>query len=340
MRSDTVTKPVPAMLQAMVEADLGDDVFAEDPTVKLLEEKLADIFGMESGLFCPSGTMTNQIAIKCHTSPLDEMICERNSHVYQYEPAGFGFLSGISVHLIDGIRGKINAAALESSIRPRFDWYPRSKLVVIENSCNRGGGSVYKLDEAQALFECARKHRLSLHVDGARIFNAFARTGDDPRAWGAVADSISVCLSKGLGAPAGSVLLGNKNFISEARRFRKILGGGMRQAGILAAAGIYALDHHISRLEEDHDRAERLGKALEKHPAIHAVLPIETNIIIFSLKESAKQEEFIEKLMEKGILTVAAGPNLIRWVTHLEIGDREIDYVVETLNSIELIKKN
>jgi len=252
--SDTVTKPTAEMLNAMLKADVGDDVFREDPTVNALEEKIAIIFGMEAALFCPSGTMTNQIAIKVHTRQLDEMICDETAHVYQSEVGGYAFHSGLSVKLLQGINGKINSDQIEKAIKPDYDWMPKSRLVVVENTSNIGGGTIYTKAEIEPIAKVCTQRGLALHLDGARIFNALVETGDSPKDMGNLFDSISVCLSKGLGAPVGSLLLGNKPFIKEARRVRKAMGGGMRQAGYLAAAGIYALDHHIDRLKSESKR--------------------------------------------------------------------------------------
>ena len=279
--SDTVTKPTPQMLAAMMAAKVGDDVFNEDPTINALQSKTAALFGKEQALFCPSGTMTNQIAIKVHTSPLDEVICDEYSHIYQYEVGGYSFNSGVGINLIKGQHGKITAAQIEEAIKPLHDWLPKSRLVVLENTCNKGGGSFYTLDEIRPIAQLCKNKGLRLHLDGARLFNALVETGESTLAVGQLFDSISICLSKGLGAPVGSLLIGQQDFIAEARRFRKVMGGGMRQAGYLAAAGIYALDHHIDRLKTDNDRARQLGKVLEKLNFIGTIRPVKTNILIF-----------------------------------------------------------
>ena len=249
--SDTVTMPTPKMLEAMMEAKVGDDVFREDPTINALEAKAAAMFGKESALFCPSGTMTNQIAIKTHTKPLDEVICHEYSHIYQYETGGYSFNSGVAISLLKGDFGKITAQQIKDAVKPDYDWLPKSKLVVVENTCNKGGGSYYKLDELTPIYKACKSKRLKLHLDGARLFNALVETNETTLSHGVLFDSISICLSKGLGAPVGSLLIGNKDFIKQARRYRKVMGGGMRQAGFLAAAGIYALDNHIQRLKID-----------------------------------------------------------------------------------------
>ncbi|MEM9823122.1 MAG: GntG family PLP-dependent aldolase, partial [Bacteroidota bacterium] len=257
--SDTATKPTPAMLEAMMQAEVGDDVFRQDPTVNALEEKAAQFFGKDAALFCPSGTMTNQIAIKMHTRALDEVICEEKSHIYQYETGGYAYNAGVSMNLIKGENGKMTEKQIAAAIKPLYDWLPISRLVVLENTCNKGGGSIYTLDEITPIRQLCLEKGLRLHLDGARLFNALVETGEQTEAVGKQFDSISICLSKGLGAPVGSLLIGEQSFIQEARRFRKVMGGGMRQAGFLAAAGLYALDHHIDRLKIDNDRAKKLG---------------------------------------------------------------------------------
>lgn len=324
--SDTVTQPNEGMRQAMVNAPVGDDVFASDPTVNLLQEKMAEMFGMEAALFCPSGTMTNQIAIKMHTAPLDEVICEEKSHVYQYETGGYAFNSQAAINLIHGEYGKLTARQIEEAIKPVYDWLPTSKLVVIENSTNKGGGNYYTIDELKPIVEICKKHNLKLHLDGARLFNVLVETGESPAEIGKLFDSISICLSKGLGAPVGSVLIGTNENITMARRYRKVMGGGMRQAGILAAAGLYAIENNINRLKDDNDRAKRLGKFLESLPYVDSVRPVKTNIVIFRLKDLEAQT-VINKLEKEGILSVAFGPRDIRFVTHMHINDAMIDTV-------------
>ena len=248
LRSDTVTKPTPAMLKAMVSAKVGDDVFGEDPTINELERLSADMFGMEAGLFCPSGTMTNQIAIKCHTQPGDEVICDESAHVYQYEGGGIAFNSSASVKLLYGDRGRINAEQVKAAINPDDSHKSRTSLVCLENTSNRGGGSCYNFSEIKAIKKVCTENSLILHLDGARLWNALIAKKETPKQYGEVFDSVSICLSKGLGCPVGSVLVGNKDFIKKARRIRKVLGGGMRQAGVLAAAGIYGLQNNFDRL--------------------------------------------------------------------------------------------
>ncbi len=333
--SDTVTKPTPAMLQAMMEATVGDDVFGEDPTIKALEEKGAQLFGKPAALFCPSGTMTNQIAIKVHTQPLDEVICDEYSHVYQYETGGYAFNSGVSMNLIKGTNGKITAEQVAAAVKPVYDWLPISKLVVLENTCNKGGGSYYTLDEIEPIKAVCKDKGLRLHLDGARLFNALVETGESTQAVGELFDSISICLSKGLGAPVGSLLIGEQEFIRQARRFRKVMGGGMRQAGYLAAAGIYALDHHVERLKEDNERAKAIGVVLEGLSYVSAVRPVQSNIVIFDVKAPWTAASFLEKLAEKGINASPFGPQTVRLVTHLDVTADMIADTIQILKGME-----
>jgi threonine aldolase len=316
--SDTVTQPTPAMRKAMLGAAVGDDVFGQDPTVNELEAKMAALFDKEAAVYCPSGTMTNQIAIKVHTQPLDEVICDHYSHVYQYETGGYAYNSGVGINLIQGQYGKITAAQVEAAIKPVFDWLPISKLVVLENTCNKGGGSYYTLDEIEPIHQLCKEKGLKLHLDGARLFNALVETGESTQEVGKLFDSISICLSKGLGAPVGSVLIGDADFIRQARRVRKVMGGGMRQAGILAAACIYALDHHVDRLKEDNDKAKELGALLETMPYVESVRPVKSNIVIFDVKAPETAATFLEKLEKQGIQASPFGPQTVRFVTHLD----------------------
>lgn len=332
--SDTVTKPTPGMLQAMMQAEVGDDVFGEDPTVNALEAKAAAMFGKEAALFCPSGTMTNQIAIKVHTQPLDEVICDEYSHIYQYEVGGYAFNSGIGVNLIKGSNGKITAEQVAAAIKPVHDWLPISRLVVLENTCNKGGGSFYTLDEIRPIQQVCRERGLILHLDGARVFNALVETGESTQEVGSVFDSISICLSKGLGAPVGSLVIGTKEFIRQARRVRKALGGGMRQAGFLAAAGIYALDHQVQRLKDDNDRAKILGSALEKQAYVEQVRPVQSNIVIFDLKAPWTAASYLARLTELGISASAFGPQTVRFVTHLDVTEAMIEQAVEVIGKV------
>lgn len=322
------------MLAFMMKAEVGDDVFGEDPTINALEKKVSEMFGKEAALFCPSGTMTNQIAIKVHTKSLDELICDIDSHVYQAESAGFAFHSGISIHLIQGTHGKITATQIKDAIKPGYDWQPISKLVVLENSCNKGGGSYYTLEEIKEIHATTREHGLALHLDGARLFNVLVETGESTREYGHYFDSISICLSKGLGAPVGSVLIGSKEFIREARRFRKVMGGGMRQAGILAAAGLYALEHHIPDLKKDNDRAKKLGEVIRKKSFIREIKPVQTNIVIFVLHDSFPAPAFLESLSSKGIKAAMFGHQTIRFVMHRDISEPQFQYVLDVLESL------
>jgi len=334
LRSDTVTKPTPEMLRFMFAAETGDDVYEEDPTVNALEQQAAALFGMEAGLFCPSGTMTNQIAIKAHTEPLTEVICDVTAHIYQYEGGGIMFNSGASVALVHGERGKMTPEQVEAHIRPDNIHYPPTRLVALENTCNKGGGSYYTLEEIAAISEVCKRHGIALHLDGARVFNALVASGDDARQYGNYFDSISICLSKGLGSPVGSVLLGSKALITKARRIRKVLGGGMRQAGYLAAAGIYALEHNIERLQEDHRKAKALEEVLLQANYVESVLPVETNIVIFKLNDMYKDADFVAALAEQNIRASSFGPQMIRFVTHLDVNEEMLQHVLQVLHSL------
>lgn len=329
--SDTVTRPSEEMLVHMMAAKVGDDVFREDPTVNALEEKAAKMFGKEAALFCPSGTMTNQIAIKIHTNPLDEMICDHFSHVYQYETGGYSFNSGVAVNLIEGINGKITAPQIEAAIKPVFDWLPISKLVVLENSCNKGGGSYYNLSEVAPIRDLCKAKRLKLHLDGARLFNVLVETGESTEQWGEMFDSVSICISKGLGAPVGSILIGDQDFITQARRFRKVMGGGMRQAGIIASACQFALENNIQRLKIDNDRAKQLGNVLEDLDYVAFVRPVQTNIVIFDVNEDIDKDDLLSYLKSRDINATGFGPKTIRFVTHLDITDVMMTSVIEAL---------
>lgn len=327
LRSDTVTKPTKGMLEAMMSATLGDDVYAEDPTVAQLEERTAKLFSKEAALFCPSGTMTNQIAIKCHTQPGDELIAESNSHIYHYEGGGIAFNSSVQARLVEGDRGRLSASQIEACVNASYDWLANTSLVSLENTVNKAGGSFYDLSGMKQIKAVCENKKLPLHLDGARIFNAIAEAGYTASEVGQVFDSISVCFSKGLGAPVGSVLLGTQAFIKKARRVRKVMGGGMRQAGFLAAAGIYALDHHVERLKEDHSRARELGATLAAMPYVKEVLPVDTNIVIFHLT-NLTAAEFEEKLKPYHIKVSAFGKQTVRLVTHLDFTDDMLHHAV------------
>ncbi|MCO6460968.1 MAG: aminotransferase class I/II-fold pyridoxal phosphate-dependent enzyme [Saprospiraceae bacterium] len=334
--SDTITRPDRPMLEAMMTAEVGDDVFGEDPTVRRLEEKVADLFGKEDALFCPSGTMSNQIAIKVHTRPMDELICDHWSHVYLYEIGGYAFHSGIAVHTIVGDYGKITANQVSEAIKDPADWLPHSRLVVLENSTNKGGGNYYTVDEIKPIAQVCSAHNLALHLDGARIFNVLVETEETPADAGRLFDSISVCLSKGLGAPVGSVLTGQRDFIKEARRVRKVMGGGMRQAGYLAAAGIYALDHNIPQLKTDNNRAKAVGHILSQLPYVKSVSPVKTNIVIFELSDPYAAVEFIDILKRNNIIGSAFGKHMVRLVFHRDISEQQFNEVMAVLPEIRV----
>lgn len=331
-RSDTVTKPTPAMLAAMMNAKVGDDVFVEDPTVNELEAFAAEMFGMQAALFCPSGTMTNQIAIKCHTQPGDEIICDRLSHVYQYEGGGIAFNSGCSVSLIEGNRGRITAEQVLQAINADDVHKARTSLVSLENTSNRGGGSCYDFNEIVKIKQACNQHNLKLHLDGARLFNAVIACKQTPQQYGEVFDSISICLSKSLGAPVGSLVLGHASFIRQARRIRKVFGGGMRQAGYLAAAGLYALQNNMERLATDHTNTQRIAHTLRQKSFVNEILPVETNILIFSVKDEMTPKLFIETMKEHHILMYPISPTQVRLVMHLDISE------VMVLKTMEVIE--
>jgi threonine aldolase len=333
-RSDTMTKPGPAMLKAMMSAPVGDDVFGEDPSINELEQLCADMFGMEAALYCPSGTMTNQVAIKCHTQPGDEVICDESAHVYQYEGGGIAFNAGASVKLLYGDRGRITAAQVAESINADDSHKARTSLVCLENTSNRGGGSCYDFGEIQKIKAVCAEHQLGFHLDGARLWNAMVTKNETAKQYGEAFDSISVCLSKSLGCPVGSLLVGRKDFIRRARRIRKVFGGGMRQAGFLAAAGIYALKNNIDRLAEDHEHAQKIAAVIASRKFVKAVLPVETNIIIFELHD-AGAAQLVDKLKEKNILGYAITPNRVRLVLHLDITKEMVDTTVRVFDAMK-----
>lgn len=336
LRSDTVTQPTEGMLAAMLSAQVGDDVFGQDPTVNALQDKAADLFGMEAALFCPSGTMTNQIAFKVSTQPLEMAILDQTAHPYLYEAGGLAFNSGISVGLLKGDRGRFTAEQVEARINPPHDIHqPTASIVSVENTCNKGGGAVFPLDEIKRIRKICDKHGLALHLDGARLFNALVATGLSPKVFGELFDSISICLSKGLGAPVGSLLLSTHHKITQGRRVRKVMGGGMRQAGFLAAAGIYALDHQVERLAEDHRRAAYLGAELQQMPFVKSLYPVETNILVFELIDNAMPSDFLNHLEAKGILAVPFGGQYVRFVTHLDLNDADLDPILEASASFK-----
>jgi threonine aldolase len=335
LRSDTVTQPSEQMRHAMANAAVGDDVFKEDPTVLALEAYGAQLFGKEAALFCSSGTQTNQIAINVHVQPGGEVICHEESHIYKYEGGGIAKNSGASVRLLPGDRGRLTADDIAKWINPSHDvHFPLTQLVSLEDTANRGGGAVYDTTELAKISALCKELNLPLHLDGARVFNALAVNQMEAAAYGAFYDSISVCLSKGLGAPVGSLLLGSAAFIEKARRVRKVFGGGMRQAGIIAAGGLYALKNNVERLKEDHMHALLLGEALQNCTLIESVLPVQTNIVVATLKDPAQRDPMIETLKNKGILCMAFGPGMIRMVTHLNFSELDCSFCLETLQKM------
>jgi threonine aldolase len=335
LRSDTVTRPTRGMLDAMMSAKVGDDVFGEDPTVQALEKQTAALFGKESAVFFPSGTMANQAAILAQTRPREEIICDKTSHVYLYEGGGLAFHSGLSVSLLDGDRGRLTASQVEAAIRADNVHYPKTSIVSLENTHNRGGGSIYSATEMKQIRQLCSKHKLSLHLDGARIFNALAEAEYSASEVGGLFDTISICLSKGLGAPVGSVVVMDASLEHEMRRVRKVMGGGMRQAGVLAAAGLYALEHHVARLKDDHYKARILAQTLIDLPMVDSVVPVETNIVVTRLKDTFPLDNFITILASKGIKTVAFGPQAVRMVTHLDFTDDMLQYAVGVLKELK-----
>jgi len=335
LRSDTVTRPSAEMLESMFSAKVGDDVFGDDPTVKELEQYAAHLFGMQDALFCTSGTMTNQIALKAHTFPGSEIICDKYSHIYLYEGGGVAQNSLSSLKLLNGDRGRINALQVKESINNPDDIHqPLTSLVSLENTMNKGGGAIYDFEEIVKIKKVCEDNNLPLHLDGARLFNALVETNQTAEDFGAVFDSISICLSKGLGCPVGSILLGNKEFIKKSRRIRKAMGGGWRQAGYLASAGIYALKNNIERLKIDHLNAKKISNLLHSKSFVKEIYPVDTNIVIFELKENINPIKFIENLKNEGVLVVGFGGNLIRMVTHLDFKTEHLNLLEETLKKI------
>jgi threonine aldolase len=326
-RSDTVTKPSSKMLDFMMKAPLGDDVFIEDPTVNELEKYTAQLFGFEAGLYCTSGTQTNQIALKVHTQPGDEIICHEEAHIYRYEGGGMMINAQASPRFIRDNRGRINPDLLVDQVNPDDIHYPSTKLVSLEDTANRGGGVVYDFNNILKIKSFCDQHDLKLHLDGARVFNALTVNGINPKTYGAPFDSISICLSKGLGAPIGSVLVGSKEFIKKARRVRKYLGGGMRQAGIIAAGGLFALKNNVTRLAEDHQKAKDLEVFFNNENWVESVLGVETNIVVIVIKDHTKQASIISQYKDNGVLLMGFGKGRLRLVTHLDISDNDIDKV-------------
>jgi threonine aldolase len=334
VRSDTVTRPTPGMLAAMMQARVGDDVLGEDETVNLLQARAAAMFGKEAALFCPSGTMTNQIGIRLHTQPGDEVICDQLAHIYLYEGGGIAANASCSVRLLAGDRGRFTAEAVAENVNGRHDSHlPWTRLVAIENSVNKGGGAVWSLAEIRRIRAVCDREGLALHLDGARLFNALAATGESPLEYGALFDTVSVCLSKGLGAPAGSLLLGTQAQVAKAHRLRKVMGGGMRQAGYLAAAGLYAFDHHLARLADDHRRAREVGRELAGLASVAAVLPVDTNIVLFTPADGVSTEGLLAYLREKGVQAGTLGKRLVRFVLHLDVDDAGVDALIAAMRA-------
>ena len=335
-RSDTVTKPSELMKEFMMNAPVGDDVFGEDPTINELEAFAAEMFGMEDSLYCSSGTQTNQIAINVHCKPGDEVICDQDAHIYMYEGGGIAKNSGASVKLLKGDRGRITKEQVESAIKdPANVHYPLTRLVALEDTMNRGGGAIYDIQEIKRISELCKSKQLPLHLDGARVFNALVSTNVDYKMYASQFDSISICLSKGLGAPVGSILLGSTHFIHKARRVRKVMGGGMRQAGVIAAAGLYALKNNIELLKNDHVHAKVIGGCLEKCSWVNRIVPVETNIVVAVLNRESDVELVLGKLKEKGVLAMPFGGNMIRFVTHLDVSKAEIDKTIDILSKVK-----
>ena len=333
--SDTVTKPTKGMLDVMMSATVGDDVFKEDETVNKLEAKIASLFGMDSALFFPSGTMANQTAIKIHTQPGEQLICDKYAHIYNYEGGGVSFNSGVSCKLIDGEKGMFTAKQVIESINsPDFYHSPLTSLVCIENTANKGGGACWDFNEIKKIQTVCNENKLKFHLDGARLWNAMIEKKESASQYGEIFDTISVCLSKGLGCPVGSLLVGSKESMNKALRVRKVLGGGMRQSGYLAAAGIYALNHHIKRLKQDHKKAKEIGQFLHSLPFIKNVEPVETNIVIFYLNDEINDVEFINKLKEKKIQIISMGDGKLRIVTHLDYTDEMHQQLFKVLKNI------
>lgn len=334
LRSDTFTKPSAAMLECMFTAEVGDDVFGEDPTVNELEAYCANLFGMEAAIFCPSGTMTNQIAIKCHTQPGDEVICDKVSHVYIYEGGGIAFNSGAQVKTIDGIRGLITAEDVQACINADDVHKAKTSLVVLENTGNRGGGSCYEFEEILKIKKVCAENSLMLHLDGARLFNALVATKQTEKQYGDVFDSISICLSKGLGTPLGSVLLGKTNFIKKARRVRKVFGGGMRQAGYMAAAGLFALHNNVERLANDHQHAKQIAHALLEKDFVGKMMPVETNIVIFEILREGGPVAFCERMKQNNIFCLPISASQVRMVTHLDVSEAMVAHVLQVIHAM------
>jgi threonine aldolase len=337
LRSDTVTRPTPEMRRVIAEAEVGDDVFGDDPTVRALEEETARILGKEAAVYVPSGTMANEVAVAAHTERGDEVLLEERSHIFLYEGAGPALLSGVQVWPLRGHRGLIAPRTVEAAIRPVDPHFPVSRLLCLENTHNRAGGRVLPLGPLRELTELARNHGLRCHLDGARLWNAVAASGASADQYAALFDSVSVCFSKGLGAPVGSAVAGTGEWIARARHYRKRFGGGMRQAGILAAGALYALEHHRDRLSEDHARARRLAEGVDGIPGLGCVPEeVETNIILVTAESGVPAGRWVEGLAQRGVLASAVGPSTLRFVTHLQIGDADIGHALEAIRAVSL----
>jgi len=335
LRSDTVTKPTQGMLDAMMSAQVGDDVFGEDPTVNALEEKLATMFGKAKALFFPSGSMANQTAIKLHTNPSEQVICDKYAHIYNYEAGGISANSGASCKLMDGNRGMFTAQQVLESINPSDYHYSQTTLVAVENTTNKGGGACWDFKEILKIQKVCDDNNLGYHLDGARIWNALVTKNETTLQYGELFDTISVCLSKGLGCPIGSVLIGNEDIMKHAIRVRKLFGGNLRQAGYLAAAGIYALDNNMERLAEDHKKAKEIGEVLNQLSIIKTVEPIETNIVIFELNNDVNETTFVKNLANNNIKIIGMGGGKLRMVTHLDYTDEMHEKVLSVLESFK-----
>jgi len=336
LRSDTITRPTPAMREAMMHAKVGDDVFGEDSTINALEEKICKMFNMDMAVFMPTATMANQIALQLHTRPLDEIICDSTSHIYNYEVGGYAHHAGCAIKCLHGERGIFSAGDVLQNIQPEDVHKPKTKLVCLENTVNRGGGAIFPMQNIEAIHKVCKENALGLHIDGSRLFNAMVATGTEPSVFGKITDTLTLCFSKGLGCPAGAILTGQKKYMQDARRVRKVMGGGMRQAGILAAACLFALDHHIARLAEDHALAASIAQILGTSEWTASILPVETNILIFQLRDAAQDKNFIAHLAENDIHAFAIGGGWIRFVTHLDVNNNMLPQIQEALKTFRL----
>ncbi len=332
LRSDTVTKPTPGMREAMARAEVGDDVFGEDPTVNALQERCAELTGHEAALFVPSGSMGNEIALIVHTRPGDEVICEADSHIVNFELGAMAAWAGVLPRAIPSERGWLALDQVRAAVRPSVYYLSRTGLIVLENTHNMKGGTVYPPEEARRILEFAEERGIPVHLDGARIFNAAVALGVPVKELTQGFDSVMFCFSKGLGAPVGSMLVGSRAFIEEARVVRKRLGGGMRQVGVLAAACLYALEHHVDRLQEDHEHARLLARALAELPGVEVVEP-ETNIVIFTLR-AMTAAEFTRRLEEKGVRAIAVGERTVRLVTHLDVSREDVERAIQAIREV------